>query len=83
MLLFINYTSIYLALKVNSALAGVAQWTECQPVNCKVTSLIPSQDTCLGCGLGPQLGECKRQLIDVSLTHQHFSPLFLPPSPSP
>ena len=30
------------------ALAGVAQWTECQPVNQKVIGLIPSQGTCLG-----------------------------------
>ncbi|KAF6078288.1 hypothetical protein HJG60_009149 [Phyllostomus discolor] len=30
------------------ALAGVAQWVECRPVNQRVTSLIPSQGTCLG-----------------------------------
>ena len=36
------------------ALAGVAQWIECQPVNQRVTSSIPSQGTCLGCGPGPQ-----------------------------
>ena len=28
-----------------SALAGVAQWTECQPANQKVASSIPSQGT--------------------------------------
>ena len=38
------------------ALAGVAQWIEHWPVNRKVTSSIPSQGTCLNCGLGPQLG---------------------------
>ena len=34
------------------ALVGVAQWIE--PVNQRVTSSIPSQGTCLGCGPGPQ-----------------------------
>ena len=59
------------------ALAGMAQWVECQPANQKVTSLIPSQGTCLGCRPGPHLVVCKRQPhIDVSL------PLFLPPFPS-
>ena len=36
------------------ALAGVAQWIECPPTNQKVASLISSQDSCLGCGPGPQ-----------------------------
>ena len=59
------------------ALAGVAQWTKCQPVNQKVASWIPSQDTCLGCGPGPQWGVYERQThTDVSL------PLFLLPFPS-
>ena len=35
------------------ALAGVAQWIECQPANQGVTGSIPSQGTCLGCGPGP------------------------------
>ena len=53
------------------------QWTECQPVNQRVTGSIPSQDTRLGCRPGPQLGACERQPhIDVSF------PLFLPPFPS-
>ena len=56
----------------NTALAGVAQWIEHWPVNPEVSGSIPSQDTSLGCGLGPQLGICRRQLIDLSL------PLFLP-----
>ena len=38
----------------NTALACVAQWVECQPVNQRVTSLIPSQGTCLGCRTGLQ-----------------------------
>ena len=37
-----------------SALAGVTQWIEHQPVNQRVTGLIPSQVPCLGCGPGPQ-----------------------------
>ena len=32
------------------ALAGEAQWIEHQPVNQRVTGLISSQGTCLGCG---------------------------------
>ena len=35
-------------------LAGVAQWTEHGPVNQRVSGSIPSQGTCLGCGLGSQ-----------------------------
>ena len=35
------------------ALAAVAQWVKCWPVNQKVIGLIPSQGTCLGGGLGP------------------------------
>ena len=33
------------------ALAGVTQWIECRPVNQRVSGSIPSQGTCLGCGL--------------------------------
>ena len=65
------------------SLAGVAQWIECWPGNQKVAGLILSQDTCLGCGPGPQLGACERQGINVSLSDISVSlPLFLPPSPS-
>ena len=61
---------------IRPALAGVAQWIECQPVNQRVASSIPSQGAGLGCGPGPQLGARKRQPhIDVSL-----SPLPSPPS---
>ena len=35
-----------------STLAGVAQWIEHRPANQRVTGWIPSQGTCLGCGLG-------------------------------
>ena len=37
-----------------SALADVVQWIERQPVNQRITGLIPSQGTYLGCGPGPQ-----------------------------
>ena len=52
-----------------TALAGVAQWTECQPANQKFASSVLSQITFLGCGTGPQLGACKRQSTHVSLIH--------------
>ena len=48
--------------KIIGALVGVGQWTECQPVNQKFASLIPSQGICLGCGPGPQLGTCKEAI---------------------
>ena len=50
-------------------LAGVAQWVGCHLTNQRVAGLIPGQGTCLGCGPGPWLGACKREPIDVSLTH--------------
>ena len=40
--------------KANIALAGVAQWIECQPAKQGVAGLIPSQGTWLGCGPGAQ-----------------------------
>ena len=50
-----NQSSMLHILKnVGKALAGVAQWIECQPVNQRASSSIPSQGTCLGCGPGPQ-----------------------------
>ena len=58
--------------KLNKALAGVAQWTEHQPVNRRVAGVIPSQGTGLGCRPGPQLGSRKRR------PHTDIS-LFLPP----
>ena len=41
------------------ALAGVALWIEHWPANQRVTSLIPSHGTCLGCRSGPQLEVCE------------------------
>ena len=66
-------TRLILSVKQNPAVAGVAQCIECLPVNQRVTALIPSQGTCLGCRPGPWLGACERQPhTDVSL------PLCLP-----
>ena len=68
---------IFLYLKNNFALAGVAQWIERWPVNPRVAGSIPSQGTFLGCGPDSQEREHERQPhTDVSL------PLFLPPFPS-
>ena len=82
-----DINNIHLVLKRNqhfkklfifSALAGVAQWIECRPVNQKGTGSIPSQGTCLACRPGPWLGVYKRQLMDVSLSHRCFSPSLSP-----
>ena len=68
----------YFCIKMGkNGLAGMAQWIELWTANQRVTGSILSQGTCLGCGPGPQYGECARQPhIDVSL------PLFLLPLPS-
>ena len=49
------------------ALAGVTQWIEQWPASPRVTGSIPSQDTCLGCGPGPQLGVPDMLPIHISL----------------
>ena len=49
-----TYLSTIESKKNKIALAGVAAWIEHWPENQMVTSLIPSQGTCLACGLGPQ-----------------------------
>ena len=66
---------------IDLALAGVAQWTECQPVNQRIAGSIPGQDTCLGCGPGPRMGVCKREPFNESLTHLCFSPSLSPSLP--
>ena len=55
------------------ALAEVAQWIECGPVNQRVSSLIPSQATCLG----PQCGVLRgnHTLMFLSLSYSFPSPL--------
>ena len=71
---------------VESALAGVAQWIKRQPASQRVTSLVPSQDTCLGqclgCRTGPQLGNV-REATDQCFFHTlMFLSLSFPPFPS-
>ena len=53
---------------VNLALAGVAQWIECWPVNQRVASLIPSQGTCLDCGQLPSRGHARSNHTLMFLT---------------
>ena len=65
--------------KRKTALAGMAQLVERRSVSWKVADLIPSQGTCLGCSSVPGWGAYKKQQIDVSVSHQCFSP-FLSPS---
>ena len=38
---------------IHLALAGVAHWIECWPVDWRIASSIPGQGTCLDCGPGP------------------------------
>ena len=58
------------------ALAGVAQWIECRPVNHRVAGSIPTQGISLGSRSDPPLGAHEKQPhIDVSL------PVFSFPSP--
>ena len=59
---------------------GVSQWIERQPTNQKVAGLVPSQGTRLGCGPGPPLGVCERQLIAASHI-SCFSPSLSPSLP--
>ena len=58
-------------------LAGVDEWTEHWPGNRKVTGLISSQGTWLGCGPGPHLGAARdnQSHIGVSLPLSIPSPL--------
>ena len=82
LVLVTSYEGVEVAsLRKMIALAGVAQWIECWPMNPRLVSLIPSQDMYLGCGPGPQLGVCKRQPANVSLTHTCFSPSLSPSLP--
>ena len=49
-----NSETFLICKRNDGALAGVAQWIERGPMNQRVAGSIPSQSTCLGCGLGPQ-----------------------------
>ena len=65
---------------VKVALAGAAQWIECQPENQRVAGLIPSQGTCLVAGQVPSGGGCMRgnhTLMFLSLSFSLPSPLSL------
>ena len=76
------YLSFKSCRKQKATPAGVAQWIEHQPANPKVTSSISSQSTCLGCRPGPHLGHVRgNRPINVSLTHQCFSPSLSPSFP--
>ena len=69
-----SFSKRFFKKKIYFAVAGVAQWIECWPVNQRVSDSIPSQGTCLGCRPGPQKGARRKQPhVDVSL------PLFLSP----
>ena len=57
----------------SDALTGVTQRVGHCPVNQHIAGSIPSQGTSLDCRPGPQLGECEKQAVDVSLTHGCFS----------
>ena len=79
MLPFINVLCTIHTEKLDCTLAGVAQWVECQPVNQKVTGLIPSQGTCLGHRPDPGWGAVRGSQM-IFLSHINVSlPLFLSP----
>ena len=71
----IRKESFVLSFEDSTALAGMARWIEHRLANQRVTGLIPVQGTRLGCGPGPQLGACERQLIDASPPFSHPPPL--------
>ena len=58
--------------KYSWALAGVAQWIECQPVNQRVASSIPSQVTSLIAGQIPS-GGCSRDNHTLMFLSLSFS----------
>ena len=62
-----------------ATLNSVAQLGGHHSTKQKVTNSLPGQGTCLGAGLDPGQDAYKRQLINVSPSHQCFSP-FLSPS---
>ena len=63
-------------LKTLGALATVAQWIECQPMNQRLADEIPSPGHPPGLRPGPQRGAHERQLhIDISLPLSPSLPL--------
>ena len=65
----------------SAALTYVAQLIGHHPAKQKVTGLIPSQGTCLGCRCGPW-SECIKKAMDGCFSLMFSLPLFLPPLPS-
>ena len=63
-------------LESGSALAGVTQWIECQPVNQRVSGLIPSPGHVPGLWVRSPVGGARQ-----ATTHGRFSPSFSLPSP--
>ena len=61
-------------MKEHEVLAGVARCTECQPVNQKVTNLIPSQGTCLGLQARSSVGGVREATSQLYLFHINVSP---------
>ena len=61
------------------ALAGVAQVVGHHPAKQKVSGLIPTQGTCLGCRFGPQSGQVQEATNQCfPLTLMFLSPFSLP-----
>ena len=67
--LFHLWIMLFISYLRNTALAGVAQWIECWPMNQRVTSSIPSQGICL---VGSYGG------TQEATTHWCFSPSLSP-----
>ena len=65
------------------ALTDVAQLVGHWPAKQEVTNSIPSQGTCLGCGLVPSQGMYKRKPINISFPNWYFFPPLSPLLPSP
>ena len=79
-----NTSSVYLfpSIKVlGIALTGVAQLVGNYPAKERIAGSIPSQGTCLGVGSIPRQGVFKKQPINVSVSHQCFSPSLSPSFP--
>ena len=71
---YMHTIKYYSALKnKKSWLTSVAQLVRHSLTKWKVTGLIPSQGTFLGCLVGPWSGHVRRQSMDVSLLHQCLS----------
>ena len=63
-----QHASNFFQFKMRISLAGVAQWIGCRPANQRVTGLIPSQGTYLGCKPDSPVGG-----MQEATTHWCFS----------